>query len=64
MNFHFPAYYFHEITTGKWTPLVNGYMERKLANVPEAMHSLVAPHELLTVTSGYGPSCINGWLLD
>jgi hypothetical protein len=40
------------------TPLVDGYMEKKLANVQEAMYSLVAPHELLTVTSGYGPSCI------
>jgi hypothetical protein len=33
-------------------------MEKKLANVQEAMYSLVAPRDLLTVTSGYGPSCI------
>jgi hypothetical protein len=33
-------------------------MEKKLANVQEAMYSLVAPHELWTVTSGYDPSCI------
>jgi hypothetical protein len=29
---------------------------KKLANVQEAMYSLVAPRELLTVTSGYGAS--------
>jgi hypothetical protein len=33
-------------------------MEKKLANVQEAMYSLVALRELLTVTSGYGASCI------
>jgi hypothetical protein len=33
-------------------------MENKLANVQEAMYLLVAPHELLTVKSGNGPSCI------
>jgi hypothetical protein len=32
--------------------------QTKLANVQEAMYSLVAPRELLTVTSGYGASCI------
>jgi hypothetical protein len=29
-------------------------MEKKLANAQKAMYSLVAPRELLTVTSGYG----------
>jgi hypothetical protein len=33
-------------------------MENKLANVQEPMYSLVAPRELLTVTSEYLPSCI------
>jgi hypothetical protein len=33
-------------------------MEKKLADVQEAMYSLVAPRELLTVTSGYGLSYI------
>jgi hypothetical protein len=33
-------------------------MEKKFANVQEAIYSLVAPRELLTVTSGYSPSCI------
>jgi hypothetical protein len=40
------------------TPLVDEHMEKKLANVQGAMYSLMAPHELLTVTSGYGPSYI------
>jgi hypothetical protein len=40
------------------TPLVDGHMEKKLANVQEAMYLFEAPHELLTVTSGYGASCI------
>jgi hypothetical protein len=35
--------------------LVDGHMEKKLANVQEAMYILVAPRELLTVTSGYDP---------
>jgi hypothetical protein len=38
------------------TPLVDGHMENKLANVQGPMYSLVAPHELLTVTSRYGAS--------
>jgi hypothetical protein len=33
------------------------HMDRKLSNVQEAMYSLVAPCELLTVTSGYSLSC-------
>jgi hypothetical protein len=33
-------------------------MEEKLTNVQGAMYSLVAPRELLTVTSGYDASCI------
>jgi hypothetical protein len=37
---------------------MDGHMEKKLANVQEVMYSLSAPHELLTVTSGYGESCI------
>jgi hypothetical protein len=40
------------------TPLVDGQLGKKLANVQEAMYSLVAPRELLTVTSKYGASCI------
>jgi hypothetical protein len=47
----------HELPAILGTPLVDGHMEKKLADV-QAMYSLVAPHELLTVTSGYGPSCI------
>jgi hypothetical protein len=39
-------------------PLVDGHMEEQLANVQEAIYSMVAPRELLTVSSGYGPSCI------
>jgi hypothetical protein len=45
------------------TPLVDGHMEKKLANVQESMYSLVAPRELLAVTS-----CVvhflYGWLFD
>jgi hypothetical protein len=33
-------------------------IEKKLANVQGAMYSLVAPRKLLTLTSGYGASCI------
>jgi hypothetical protein len=32
-------------------------MEKKLDNIQGAMYSLVAPRELLTLTSGYGASC-------
>jgi hypothetical protein len=38
--------------------LVDEHMEKKLANIQGAMYSLVAPRELLTVTSGNGASCI------
>jgi hypothetical protein len=38
------------------TTLGDGQMEQKLPKL--AMYSLVAPRELLTVTSEYGPSCI------
>jgi hypothetical protein len=39
--------------------LVDGHMKKKLANVmQEAIYSLVAPRELLTVASGYGVSSI------
>jgi hypothetical protein len=48
----------HELPALLGTFLVDGHMEKKLNNVQEAMYSLVAPHELLTVTSGYGASCI------
>jgi hypothetical protein len=46
----------HELPALLGTPLVDGYMDKKFANVQEAMYSLVAPHELLTVTSRYGAS--------
>jgi hypothetical protein len=36
------------------TPLVDGHMEKKLANVQEATY----PREILTVTSRYGASYI------
>jgi hypothetical protein len=42
----------HELSALRGTPLVDGHMEIKLANVQEVMYSL------LTVTSGYGASCI------
>jgi hypothetical protein len=42
------------------TPLVDEHMEKKLANIQGAMYSLVAPRELLTVTSEYGSSLIEG----
>jgi hypothetical protein len=48
----------HELPALLGTSLVDGHMEKKLANVQRAMYSLVTPRELLTVTSGYGPSCI------
>jgi hypothetical protein len=44
----------HELPALIRTLLVEEHMEKKLANVQEAMYSLVAPRELLTVTSGYG----------
>jgi hypothetical protein len=48
----------HKLPAPLGTYLVDGHMEKKLANVQEAMYKLVAPRELLTVTSGYGASCI------
>jgi hypothetical protein len=48
----------HELPTLLGTPFVDGHMEKKLANVQEAMYSLVAPRELLTVTYGYCASFI------
>jgi ribonuclease HI len=48
----------HELPALVGTPLADGYMVKKLENAQEAMYSLVAPRELLTVTSGYGLSCI------
>jgi hypothetical protein len=55
---HFESFTRHELPALLVTPLVDGHMEKKLTNVQEAMYSLMAPRELLTVTSGYGPSCI------
>jgi hypothetical protein len=48
----------HELPALFETSLVDEQMEKKLANVQEAMYSLMAPRDLLTVTSGYGASCI------
>jgi hypothetical protein len=48
----------HELPTLLETPLVDGHMGKQLANVQEAMYSLVTPRELMTVTTGYGPSRI------
>jgi hypothetical protein len=48
----------HELQALLGTPLVDENMEKKLANVQEAMYSWMALRELLTVTSGYGTSCI------
>jgi hypothetical protein len=42
------------ITLWNFQPTIPFHVEKKLANVHEAMFSLVAPRELLTVTSGYG----------
>jgi hypothetical protein len=42
----------HELPALLGIPLVDGHME--LANVQEAMYSLVTPYDLLTVTFGYG----------
>jgi hypothetical protein len=53
-----PSFTWHELPALLGTPLVDGHMEKKLANVQVAMYSLVAPRELLTVTSVYGASCI------
>jgi hypothetical protein len=51
-------YHWHELPALLGTPLVDEHMEKKLANVHEAMFSLVTPRKLLTVTYGYDPSCI------
>jgi hypothetical protein len=48
----------HELPALLGIPLVDELMEKELANVLEPMYSLVTPHELLTVTSGCGPSFI------
>jgi hypothetical protein len=48
----------HELPALSGTPLVEGHVEKKLANVQEAIYSLVAPCDLLSVTSGYCASCI------
>jgi ribonuclease HI len=52
------SFTWHELPALLRTPLVDGHMEKNLANIQGAMYSLVAPHELLTVTSGYVASCI------
>jgi hypothetical protein len=54
----------HELPTLLGTPLVDEHMKKKLANVQEAMYALVAPRELLTVTSGYVVHFLYGWLFD
>jgi hypothetical protein len=57
----------HELPALLGVPLVDEHMEKKLANVQGAMYSLVAPRELLTVTSEYGASCIfytDGYLIE
>jgi hypothetical protein len=48
----------HELPALLGIPLIDEHMEKKLANIQEAMYSLVAPRKLLTMTSGYGASCI------
>jgi hypothetical protein len=40
------------------TSLIDGHMEKELANIQGAMYSLVAPRKVLTVMSGYDASCI------
>jgi hypothetical protein len=52
------SFTWHELPALLGTPLVDEHMEKKLANIQGAMYSLVAPRERLTVTSGYGSSCI------
>jgi hypothetical protein len=47
-----------ESFTRHGTHLVEGHMEKILANVQKAIYSLVAPCDLLSVTSGYCASCI------
>jgi hypothetical protein len=47
----------HELPALLRTLLVDKHMGKKLANVQEAMNTLVASRKLLTVTSGYVPSC-------
>jgi hypothetical protein len=48
----------HELPALLGTPLVDEHTEKKLASIQGAMYFLVAPRELLTVTSGYDASCI------
>jgi hypothetical protein len=48
----------HKLPALLGTPFIDGHMEKKLVNVQEAIHSLVMPCDLLTVTSRYGASCI------
>jgi hypothetical protein len=48
----------HKLPALFGTPIVDGHIEKKLVNVQEAIHSLVVPRELLTVTFGYDASCI------
>jgi hypothetical protein len=54
----FESFTRHELPALLGILLVDGHMKEKLANVQEAIYSLVAPRELLTVASGYGVSCI------
>jgi hypothetical protein len=48
----------HELPALFGTRLQDGHMKKKLANIQEAMCSLMAPRELWTVTSRFGLSCI------
>jgi hypothetical protein len=52
------SFTWHELPALLGTHLEDGLIEKKSVNVQEAMYSLVAPRELLTVKSGYGVSCI------
>jgi hypothetical protein len=53
-----PSFTRHELPALLGTPLEDGHMEKKLVNVQEAIYSLVAPRELLTVKFWYGVLCI------
>jgi hypothetical protein len=48
----------HELPALLGAHLVDEHMKKRLANVQEAIYSLVAPRERLTVTFWYGASCI------
>jgi hypothetical protein len=52
------SFTWHELPALLGTPLVDEHKEKKLPNVQEALYSFMVPRELLTVTFGYGLSCI------